>query len=121
MSLLDAVLAAGILPSTEAKKEDKKRYSELLSQALAQEVASGLRNVGFPNVKPFPVAPVNEHFKVDSARRRSTSATLTNNTDCNLLYRSRRLPRHPTERTSRIDSTTSALKESRFTCGFPIL
>ena len=63
MSLLDAVLAAGILPSTEAKKEDKKRYSELLSQALAQEVASGLRNVGFPNVKPFPGGPGERAFQ----------------------------------------------------------
>ena len=63
MSLLDAVVAAGILPSIEAKKEDKKRYSELLSQALAQEVANGLRNVGFPSVKPLPGGPGERAFQ----------------------------------------------------------
>ena len=63
MSLLDAVLAAGILPSTEARKEDKKRYSELLSQSLAQEVASRLRNAGFPNVKPLPGGPGERAFQ----------------------------------------------------------
>jgi len=63
MSLLDAVVAAGILPSTEAKQGDKKRYSELLSQLLAQEVASGLRNAGFPNVKPLPGGPGERVFQ----------------------------------------------------------
>jgi hypothetical protein len=53
MGLLDAVVAAGKWEPAAAQKE-KKRYSEVLSQKLAQEVAAGLRGVGFPNVKPAP-------------------------------------------------------------------
>ena len=49
MGLLDAVIAAGFVG-----EPSKKRYSELLSQKLAQEVAAGLRAIGFPNVKPMP-------------------------------------------------------------------
>jgi hypothetical protein len=49
MGLLDAVIAAGFIG-----EPSKKRYSELLSQKLAQEVAAGLRAIGFPNVKPLP-------------------------------------------------------------------
>jgi hypothetical protein len=47
MGLLDAVIAAGFIG-----EPSKKRYSELLSQKLALEVAAGLRAIGFPNVKP---------------------------------------------------------------------
>src|SRR4051794_20468120 len=47
MGLLDAVKAAGLIG-----EPSKKRYSEVLSQKLAQEVAAGLRGIGFPNVKP---------------------------------------------------------------------
>ena len=54
MAILDAVVAAGILPASDARKEDKKRYSEILSQRLAQEVAAGLRSIGFKRVKPLP-------------------------------------------------------------------
>jgi hypothetical protein len=54
MSLLDAVIAAGVIPGKDAKKELKKRYSEVLSQKLAQEIAGGLRSIGFKSVKPLP-------------------------------------------------------------------
>ena len=53
MSLLDAVLAAGVIPTNEAKQSSKKRYSEALSQKLAQEVAAGLRAIGFSSIKPL--------------------------------------------------------------------
>lgn len=49
MGLLDAVVAAGFIG-----EPSKKRYSEVLSQKLAQEVSAGLRGIGFPNVKPLP-------------------------------------------------------------------
>lgn len=52
MSLLDAVIAAGIRPADDVPQAQKKRYSELLSSHLAQEVADGLRNVGFTEIKP---------------------------------------------------------------------
>lgn len=52
MALVNAVTAAGILPNHQADRAAKKRYSEILSNALAEEVADGLRQVGFPNVKP---------------------------------------------------------------------
>lgn len=48
MGLLDAVIAAGHIG-----EPSKKRYSEVLSQKLAQELAAGLRGIGFPNVKPL--------------------------------------------------------------------
>ena len=48
MGLLDAVRAAGVIGTPS-----KKRYSEVLSQQLAQAVAAGLRGIGFPNVKPL--------------------------------------------------------------------
>lgn len=48
MGLLDAVVAAGVIG-----EPSKKRYSEVLSQKLAHEVAAGLRGIGFPNVKPL--------------------------------------------------------------------
>jgi hypothetical protein len=63
MSLLDAVIAAGIHPSIDAKQSDKKRYSEILSQRLAEEVAKGLREIGFPNVKPLPGGPGERAFQ----------------------------------------------------------
>ncbi len=47
MGLLDAVTAAGFIG-----EPSKKRYSEVLSQKLAQAVATGLREIGFANVKP---------------------------------------------------------------------
>lgn len=52
MSLLDAVIATGPVLSEDVPQAQKKRYSELLSRHLAQEVAEGLRRVGFANIKP---------------------------------------------------------------------
>jgi hypothetical protein len=52
--MLDAVIAAGIIPGNDAKQGLRKRYSEVLSQRLAQEVAAGLRAIGFTSVKPLP-------------------------------------------------------------------
>jgi hypothetical protein len=62
MALIDAVVKAGIFPSAGAQKE-KKRYAELLSKFLAQEVAAGLAEVGFPNVKPFRGKPGEKEFQ----------------------------------------------------------
>jgi hypothetical protein len=63
MSLLDAVIAAGVIPGNDVKKELKKRYSEVLSQRLAQEVAAGLRSIGFDGVKPIPGGPGEKAFQ----------------------------------------------------------
>lgn len=63
MGLLDAVIAAGIIPGREARKEDKKRYSEVLSRRSAQEVAAGLRAIGFGGVKPLPGGPGERAFQ----------------------------------------------------------
>lgn len=52
MSLLDAVIRCGRIPSSTAKQSDKKRYSELLSNYLAIEVSEGLRKIGFTGTKP---------------------------------------------------------------------
>lgn len=52
MSLRDAVKAAGPAPPKDALQSVKKRYSEVLSRYLAVELASGLRKIGFPKVKP---------------------------------------------------------------------
>ena len=63
MSLLDAVKRAGPIPGPDAKQSDKKRYSEVLSAHLAQEVAEGLRQVGFRNVKPAAGGPSERAFQ----------------------------------------------------------
>jgi hypothetical protein len=63
MSLQDAIVAAGIYPEEDAPQARKKRYSEVLSAALAQEVAHGLRNAGFPNVKPERNGPGEKAFQ----------------------------------------------------------
>ncbi len=63
MSLLDAILATGPLPPDSVAQSHKKRYSELLSSHLAQEVAEGLRAVGFPNVKPIRGGPGEKAFQ----------------------------------------------------------
>lgn len=52
MSLVDAVIATGPIPDEGAHQSVKKRYSEVLSDKLAREVAHGLREVGFGNVHP---------------------------------------------------------------------
>ena len=63
MSLLDAVRRAGTIAGLDAGRTDKKRYSELLSAALAEEVAEGLRAVGFPGVKPERGGPGEKAFQ----------------------------------------------------------
>lgn len=63
MALLDAVIAVGPLPPENAPKERKKRYSEVLSQALAQQVASGQRAAGFTGVRPLPGGPGERAFQ----------------------------------------------------------
>ncbi len=63
MSLLDAVIAAGLLPPGSVTRAQKKRYSEILSRHLAEEVAEGLRAVGFQNVKPVRGGPGEKAFQ----------------------------------------------------------
>jgi hypothetical protein len=63
MSLLDAVRAAGVMPGAGMSQAAKKRYSELLSAALAVEVADGLRQLGFPGVKPLRGGPGERAFQ----------------------------------------------------------
>src|SRR5262249_42185336 len=63
VSLLDAVTRAGPPPGATASQSQRKRYSELLSRYLAEEVAAGLRQVGFPAVKPYPGQPGEKEFQ----------------------------------------------------------
>jgi len=63
MSLVEAVVKAGPQPGAEASQAEKKRYSEILSSHLAQEVAEGLRAVGFANVKPSRGGPGERAFQ----------------------------------------------------------
>ncbi len=63
MSLLDAIVANGPLPPDSVSQAQKKRYSELLSDRLAGEVAQGLRSVGFPGVRPLPGGPGEREFQ----------------------------------------------------------
>ena len=63
MSLLDAVIATGLLPDQTATRDIKKRYSEQLSRNLAVQVADGLRKAGFPRVKPEPGGPQEKEFQ----------------------------------------------------------
>jgi hypothetical protein len=51
MSLLDAVIAAGVIPPGDTPQARKKRYSEQLSSYLAAEVAEGLRGVGLGAIR----------------------------------------------------------------------
>lgn len=63
MSLIDAIIATGVLPPEDATQAQKKRYSEILSSHLAREVAYGLRSVGFPDVKPTRDGPGEKAFQ----------------------------------------------------------
>ena len=63
MSLVDAVTRAGTRPPDTAPQAQKKRYSELLSHHLAEEVAASLRAAGFPDVKPIPGGPGEKAFQ----------------------------------------------------------
>ena len=62
MSLLDAVIKAGD-PSLATTQSTKKGYSERLSRLLAEEVADGLRNAGFPKVSPERGGPQEKEFQ----------------------------------------------------------
>src|SRR5205823_1219713 len=63
MSFADAVIKAGAPPPGDAAQAAKKRYSEILSKHLAQELAAGLRGVGFRNVKPLAGGPGEREFQ----------------------------------------------------------
>ena len=63
MSLLDAVKAAGTYPPDTAPAHEKKRFAELLSNALAPELAEALRNLGMPGVKPIRGGPGEKAFQ----------------------------------------------------------
>jgi len=63
MSLLDAVTATGPIPADDASREVKKAYSERLSRHLAEEVAAGVRQLGFPRVKPLRGGPGEKEFQ----------------------------------------------------------
>ena len=52
MSLKDAVIRAGVIPSDAASQAEKKGYSERLSHELAIEVADALRALEFGQIKP---------------------------------------------------------------------
>lgn len=63
MSLVDAVIATGPIPDEGAHQSIKKRYSEVLSDKLAREVAQGLRDVGFGNVHPTKEGATEKTFQ----------------------------------------------------------
>jgi len=62
MSLQDAVRAVGLIPAQTASRDDKKRYAERLSKALAEEIAEGMRGIGFTNTKPLRGKPGEKEF-----------------------------------------------------------
>lgn len=63
MSLIDAVAAAGQIPPLTAIRPVKKRYSELLSKHLAEEIAAGMRSLGLSSTKPLRGAPGEKEFQ----------------------------------------------------------
>jgi len=63
LSLLDAVVAAGVIPEDSEPQATKKRYSELLSKYLAEETAAALRAKGFPGVRPLRGGPGEKAFQ----------------------------------------------------------
>ena len=63
MSLLDAIVVAGLFPTVGAIQKEKKRYSERLSQELALEVANSLRNIGFHGIRPLLGGPGKRAFQ----------------------------------------------------------
>jgi hypothetical protein len=63
MSLVDAIIATGPLPSDDVTQAQKKRYSEILSSHLAREVADGLRVLGFTNIMPRRDGPGEKAFQ----------------------------------------------------------
>ncbi len=63
MSIVDAVIRTGRIPPVNAPRVDKKRYSEVMSKHLAEEVAEGLRSVGFVGTKPDRDGPGEKAFQ----------------------------------------------------------
>lgn len=63
MSLLAAVIEVGQIPNGDAPQAVKKAYAETLSRKLAVQVAAGMREIGFPGVKPLPGQPGEKAFQ----------------------------------------------------------
>lgn len=63
MSLGDAIIATGPMPDDTVSQATKKRYSEVLSSHLANELAAELRRIGFKNVKPLAGGPGERTFQ----------------------------------------------------------
>jgi hypothetical protein len=63
VSFVDAVVAVGGIPDPSDKREAKKSYAERLARALAQEVAAGLRALGFEGVRPVAGGPGEKEFQ----------------------------------------------------------
>lgn len=63
MSLRDAIIATGPMPDMSVSQAEKKRYSEVLSAHLAQQMAAELRAIGFANVKPLVGGPGERTFQ----------------------------------------------------------
>lgn len=62
MSLSDAVRIAGPIPDGDTAQAAKKAYAERLSRALAEEIAAGMREIGFPTAKPQRGEPGEKEF-----------------------------------------------------------
>jgi hypothetical protein len=62
MSLIDAIRTAGPIPADTATRDTKKAYAERLSKALAEEIAAGMREVGFSQTKPQRGQPGEKEF-----------------------------------------------------------
>jgi hypothetical protein len=80
MSFVDAVVSVGQIPGPNASREAKKRYAERLAGALAQEVAKGLRAIGFKGVIPAEGGSGRGNFRAALARRGWTSVAPTTGT-----------------------------------------
>jgi hypothetical protein len=63
MSFVDAVLSVGPIPDRTTPRADKKRYAERLAKSLAEQVAQGLRGIGFEGVKPLLGGPGEKEFQ----------------------------------------------------------
>jgi hypothetical protein len=63
MSLLEAVIEVGQIPDGDAPQKIKKAYAEALSHKLAVQVAAGMREIGFPGVKPLLGHPGEKAFQ----------------------------------------------------------
>lgn len=62
MPLRDAVLSAGLIPNDDSTQATKKAYAERLSRAFSEEIAAGMREIGFPYAKPQRGEPGEKEF-----------------------------------------------------------